>query len=87
MKPNTWMEGFASGDVYLLKVKDPHEESLAYEDFGIPEEKPPAEQKQFWGEIAAEIEIAMVARCRAAIGLSTVIRGLGSLGPMKHDHD
>ena len=85
MKPNKWMEGFASGDVYLLKVKDPHEESLAYEDFGIPEKQPAAEQKQFWGEIAAEIDIAMQARFQAAIGLSTVIIGLANLVPMKHD--
>ena len=71
--------------MYLLKVKDPHEEFLAYEPFGIPEKKPLAEQKQFWSEIAAEIEIAMEARFRAAIGLSTVISGLATLGLMKHD--
>ena len=85
MQPNTWMEGFASGDVYLLKVKDPHGESLAYEPFDIPRKKTPVEQKQFWSEIAAELEIAMVARFRAAIGFSTVIGCLARLGTMKHD--
>ena len=83
MAPNEWMPGFASGDVYLLKVKDPHGESLAYEHFGIPKEKPPAEQKQFWAEIAAEIKIAAEARFRDAIGLSNVSLDLASLGPMK----
>ena len=85
MDLNKWMGGFASGDVYLLKVKDPHGESLAYEPFGIPEEKPPAEKKQFWAEIAAEIEIAIKARVRAAAGLSTIIIGLDSVGLVKHD--
>ncbi|KAM0803911.1 hypothetical protein BDR22DRAFT_838284 [Usnea florida] len=85
MELNKWMGGFASGDVYLLKVKDPHGESLAYVPFGIPEEKPPAETKQFWAEIAAEIEIAIMARIRAATGLSNVITGLASAGLVKRD--
>ena len=78
LEPNIWMKELASGDAYLLKVKDPHGKSLAYEHIWVPDQKPPAEQKQFWGEIAAEIEIAMKARFRAMIGLSTMISGLAS---------
>ena len=74
LRPNPWTNGFASGDMYLLKVKEPHG-LLAYEDLSVP----PAEQKQLWAEIAAEMKTAMEAKNGAASMLMTMLRVLRQL--------
>ena len=73
--PNLWTGGFASGDMYLLKFKEPHG-LLAYEDLSLP---PPFELKQLWAETAAEMETAMKTNIGAASALMTMIRILQQL--------
>ena len=73
--PNPWTNGSTSGNMYLLKVKEPHG-LLAYENISVP---PPSKQKQFRAEIAAELKTARDAKMEAASALTTMIRVLQQL--------